>query len=296
MKNYINTLLILLSLYTFCGCKDFELPKEFVVQNDPNLNPDAIGTFSVTDVSTATATLKYKSEVVDKVIFHYTSANGTEYTFNALKDEYTFIAKLPMLKANTQYTCYAEVDGKRTKEETFTTKSHCFAEPVDLGLSVKWASWNVGATSVNEPGGLYGYGDITETTFSTYHYSYGTGSISGTSYDIARTKWGQKWRMPTDSEMRELVEECEWIWNETYYKVVGPNGNYILFPIYGYRDGYNTFKTHLMYYWTGYAYSSYSFEPIYLTSHDNNEVVVEYARLENYIGMSIRPVYSNTSY
>ena len=124
------------------------------------------------DSSTATATLKYNSEYADKVIFHYISANGTKYTFDGVKDEYTFIAKLPMLKANTTYTCFAEVDGRRTKEEVFTTKPHAIAEPVDLGLGVKWASWNVGATSTNEPGGLYGYGDITETQFSTVTSDY----------------------------------------------------------------------------------------------------------------------------
>lgn len=296
MKNVINTLLILLSLYTFCGCKDFELPKEFVVQTDPNNDPNAIGAFSIKDVSTATATLTYKSELVDKVIFHYTSVNGTHYTFDPIKDGHTFIAKLPMLKANTQYTCYAQVDGRRTKEETFTTKPHAIAEPIDLGLSVKWASWNVGATSIDEPGGLYGYGDITETQFSTDCSDYPLDSkIWGGAFDIARTKWGKNWRMPTYSEMQELVDECEWIWKETYYKVVGPNGNYIFFPISGYRESYKTYDTYLMYYWTGEAYSPYETEPLFLSSTDYKEVVVEYGFCYNFCGMSIRPVYSYTS-
>ena len=313
MKNFIYILLLLCVSFAFNGCKDFELPEKYVTdQTSPDEEPKddesdedgedgedhaAAGTITIADVSTATATLKYNSEYADKVIFHYISANGTKYTFDGVKDEYTFIAKLPMLKANTTYTCFAEVDGRRTKEESFTTKPHAIAEPVDLGLGVKWASWNVGATSTNEPGGLYGYSDITETQFSTNTYDYSSSDIWGGTKDIARVKWGKNWRMPTESEMRELKNKCEWIWKETYYEVVGPNGNSIYLPICGYREGSSTRYTYLLYYWTGDSYlSSYGWSgPYYLYSNDNNAIGMSY-EYRYYLGMSIRPVYSYTSH
>lgn len=301
MKNFIYILLLLCVSFAFNGCQDFEVPERFVTsqitpdeeQEDDEDGEDhtATGTFSITDVSTATATLKYNSQYADKVIFHYISANGTQYTFEGVKDEYTFIAKLPLLKAYTTYTCFAEVDGRRTKEKTFTTKPHTVAEPVDLGLSVKWASWNVGATSTDEPGGLYGYGDITETQFSTSEYDYVSGTIWGGPQDIARTKWGIDWRMPTLSEMEELAEKCEWIWKETYYEVVGPNGNSIHLPICGYRDGNDIKYTYKLYYWAGAC--KYSYSPYYLGLNAWNEMSVLWDY--NYRGMSIRPVYSYTS-
>lgn len=292
MKNLINILLLLFVSFTFIGCEDFELPEEFVADQTtkPEDKPTATDTITITDVSTATATLKYNSEYADNVIFHYSSDNK-KYTFTGEKYEYTFIAKLPLLKANTTYTCFAEVDGKRTKEETFTTKPHFTAEPVDLGLSVKWASWNVGATSIDEPGGLYGYSDITETNFSTYNSSYYDSDIWGSKYDIARTKWGKNWRMPTSDEMRELLYDCTWILKEGYYEVVGPNGNYIHLPICGYRDGYITKYTYRLYYWTGEHPSYYYSNALY----SNNDNYIQISEKDPYIGMSIRPVYSYTS-
>lgn len=310
MKNFIYILLLLCVSFAFNGCKDFELPEKYVTdQTSPDEEPKddeydedhtATGTITIADVSTATATLKYNSEYADKVIFHYISANGTKYTFDGVKDEYTFIAKLPMLKANTTYTCFAEVDGRRTKEETFTTKPHSTAEPVDLGLSVKWASWNVGATSTDEPGGLYGYGDITETQFSNNYNFYGQNDIWGGSDDIARVKWGKNWRMPTYDEMYELKSKCTWTWKETYYEVVGPNGNSIHFPICGYRYGNSTRYTYRLYYWTGDmgTYSNYSgyYYPYTLYSNDNNSISLSYGNnTAAFLGFSIRPVYSYTS-
>ena len=49
------------------------------------------------------------------------------------------------------------------KVTSFTTPSEKAGEPVDLGLSVKWSNWNVGASSVEEYGGLYTWGDPTGT-------------------------------------------------------------------------------------------------------------------------------------
>lgn len=116
-----------------------------------------------------------------------------------------------------------------------------FVEAVDLGLSVKWASCNVGATRPEGYGDYYAWGEIIpkeEYHWSTYKWSndseyslikyndsvyYGAvdnKSILEIEDDAAMMNWGEKWRMPTFNEAEELVEKCEWIWT-TYNGVAG---------------------------------------------------------------------------
>jgi len=133
---------------------------------------------------------------------------------------------------------------------------------VDMGLSVKWASVNLGASSPETRGDYYAWGEtITKSTYSWSTYRFGT-SASGpfskyntqSSYgtvdnktrldledDAARVKLGGKWRIPTDAEWAELREQCVWIWTTQNgvngYKVRAANGNSIFLPAGGYMDG-----------------------------------------------------------
>ena len=117
---------------------------------------------------------------------------------------------------------------------------------VDLGLSVKWASCNVGATSPEQYGDLYAWGETeTKDKFTRDNYIYYNAEtmvytflgkdIGGTEFDAARKAWGGKWRMPTYDEMYELRMKCEWEWtrfnNKNGFKATGPNGNSIFIPI-----------------------------------------------------------------
>ena len=121
---------------------------------------------------------------------------------------------------------------------------------VDLGLSVKWASCNVGAESPEEYGDYFAWGETEEKIDyqpDTYKY-YQIGSyvnigynISGTQYDVAHVKWGGSWRMPTENEISELVNKCSSKWT-TYNGVkgrlvTGTNGNSIFLPAAHYREG-----------------------------------------------------------
>ena len=63
-------------------------------------------------------------------------------------------------------------------------------EYVDLGLSVKWASRNVGAAGPEETGGFFAWSED----------------------DIAHARLGGSWRMPTTKEMKELIKKCTWSW------------------------------------------------------------------------------------
>lgn len=97
-------------------------------------------------------------------------------------------------------------------------------EFVDLGLSVKWAAKNLS--------GYYQYGNPTANDFKT-EYSLPQYSIGGTSEDPAYANMSNKWRLPTRTEMQELVNDCTWEYTGNSFKVTGSNGNSILLPLDG---------------------------------------------------------------
>ena len=135
---------------------------------------------------------------------------------------------------------------------------------VDLGLSVKWAAYNVGATAPEEYGDLYAWGetktkdDYSEEAYlyyKNYEYENIGKDISGTAYDVARLLWGNPWRMPTQAEVTELTSQCTWkqtkINDVNGFQVTGPNGNSIFLPAAGYQPGTSRKKTGSQgYYWS----------------------------------------------
>lgn len=117
---------------------------------------------------------------------------------------------------------------------------------VDLGLSVKWATCNVGATSPEEYGDYFAWGETSPkekyTEENSLTYGIQMSDISGNAqYDAATANWGGDWRMPTDYELNELITKCTWEWINTNdfkgYSVIGPNGNSIILPAAGCRYG-----------------------------------------------------------
>ena len=136
-------------------------------------------------------------------------------------------------------------------------------EYVDLGLSVKWATCNVGASKPEEYGDYFAWGETTPKStydWSTYKWcrgssetltKYNTESSYGTvdnkitlelSDDAARANWGGSWRMPTMDEQDELREKCTWTWTTqngvSGYKVTSKiNGNSIFLPAASFRRG-----------------------------------------------------------
>ena len=83
-------------------------------------------------------------------------------------------------------------------------------ECVDLGLSVKWAMTDVGATSPYENGDRYAWGETSPRTSSSMEgYTYGDDpEVLPLSHDAANAAWGGNWRMPTSAEVTELLENC----------------------------------------------------------------------------------------
>ena len=82
----------------------------------------------------------------------------------------------------------------------------------DNGEPLYWASHNLGATSIEDYGGLYGWGDatgeLTSTDINKYPGENPPESICGTEYDTARQLWGEGWRMPSTTEWKRLEQNC----------------------------------------------------------------------------------------
>ena len=143
----------------------------------------------------------------------------------------------------------APVVEKREKAAV-TTGTHAGHEWVDMGLSVKWATCNVGASSPTGYGNYYAWGETSckrsydEDNCKTWERS--MSDIRGnSSYDAARANWGGSWRLPTKAECEELLNNCTRQWT-TQNGVAGMrftskrNGNSIFFPAAGWCLGSST--------------------------------------------------------
>ena len=205
-----------------------------------------------------------------------------------------------------------------SKEVQFTTLSRNYIdafEYVDLGLSVKWATCNVGANSPEEYGDYFAWGEIHPKTnyyWGTYKWCDGTAnsltkynddSNSGTvdnktrlqlSDDAAYMNWGGVWRMPTEDEYIELCNECTWTWTTQNgvngYKVTSrSNGNGIFLPAAGYFYGTSCSSVGSNgHYWISSIASSDSnnADVMSFTSRGVSKYVMSY----RYYGHSVRPV------
>ena len=150
-------------------------------------------------------------------------------------------------------------------------------EYVDLGLSVKWAKCNLGASKSSDYGSYYAWGETepkAEYTWATYKwmqagqsdekhitkYTAADGQTEGIWYDAggkfigdhkttleaaddaAIANLGSPWRMPTIDEIQELRDNCTWTWTtqngvKGYEVKSKKNGNSIFLPAAGYRKG-----------------------------------------------------------
>ena len=182
-------------------------------------------------------------------------------------------------------------------------------EWVDLGLSVKWATCNVGANSPEDYGGYYAWGET--KTKSNYAWSncfdclddsgdsWNVYKIDGktklepnSGHDTARENWGGSWRMPTEKELKELSDKCIWKWTTKSgyngYVVTGPNGNSIFLPAAG--SCYGTSSNYVGEdgdYWSATLSSSDSNEVPDLYFNVNGHGMVHGSRRG---GRSVRPV------
>ena len=173
---------------------------------------------------------------------------------------------------------------------------------IDLGIGVYFACCNVGASSPEEYGGYYAWGETEEKDYydsSTYkYYNSSTGytslgsDIAGTQYDVAHVKWGGGWHMPSYEQLGLLTSKCtstRTSVNGVYgRKVTGPNGASIFLPAAGDRWRDDTY--HVGSY--GYSWSSaqYPGNSSYACSlYFSSGVMGRSYDYRNY-GRSVRPV------
>ena len=145
-------------------------------------------------------------------------------------------------------------------------------EYVDLGLSVKWATCNIGASKPEDYGDYFAWGeDETKSTY-TDDNSATYGRTNYTFRDAAKKKWGGTWRMPTANEFQELIDNCTWTWTtqggHNGHKVTSKkNGNSIFLPAAGGRGGSSLASAGAYgYCWSsspGASYSYYVWPPLH---------------------------------
>lgn len=264
------------------------------------------------------------ASVTERGVVYSTSANQTTANSKRISGSGTgsFTCNLYDLQPNTTYyvRAYAKNDlGIAYGDEvSFTTKKEVIATPeyVDLGLSVKWATFNVGATKPEEYGDYFAWGETepkevydwstykwcngSETTLTKYctSSSYGTVDNKKTlelSDDAAYANWGGDWRMPTDADFYELHHKCTWTWTTQNgvngYKVTGTNGNSIFLPAAGFRVGSSLYNAGSNGdYWSSSLFTNASRNGEYWTFDSDGVYTGNYYR---YNGRSIRPVYSS---
>lgn len=208
--------------------------------------------------------------------------NGTKVEFNSVNVDYVDFTEKP-------------------SDPTLTPGDY-----VDLGLSVKWASCNLGASTPAGKGGYYAWGETsTKTKYTKENYAYyKEGSdytdigkeISGTQYDAATVNLGKDWRMPTKDEVHELCEKCTFTYGvvdgvKGYY-ATGKNGNSIFLPCYGYKLNSWGYEKDQGYFWIGIGTEVNSSG--YHLWLDEGKAYWDRLSLK-YKGLQIRPVYSPSS-
>lgn len=214
-----------------------------------------VATQSVTTVDYASATLggtltDYPSNATSGIVISTSSdvetvRAGLIVSNETLSDSFTM--DRGGLLPNTQYYYAAYlnlgVGVVYGNVESFTTTSYDFDldnDLVDLGLSVKWARFNVGAKSETDFGGLFGFGDLTgcNNSIDVDDYPVTTDTYK-TAYDIANAVYGGKVTLPTVADFEELFSLCTSEWTEQNgvagFKLTGPNGNSIFLPASGSR-------------------------------------------------------------
>lgn len=171
---------------------------------------------------------------------------GVRIVAAGINDNYEIKAEGLLPNTTYHYTAYLDLGNGTVYGEdcTFTTAPADFnpdTDLVDLGLSTKWAKYNVGASDEKQLGGLFGFGDMTGFQTSINLEDYASADIYKTDRDVANKVYGSWVTMPTIDEFEELFTECKKEWVEDTqnhvagYKFTGPNGNSIFLPAAGTR-------------------------------------------------------------
>lgn len=204
--------------------------------------------------------------------------------------------------------------GSKGWSQFYTIVEDVDERAIDLGLSIRWASCNIGANAPEENGNFYAWGDtLTRSAFTWSIYPYcgltintmtkyctraANGTVDNRSTliafdDAAYINWGETWRMPTWAEWNELITQCTWkdttYNNVSVWQVTGPNGNSIYLPKVGYKN--STSVTAGCYYWSSTLNTTNSNDQcnraLYINAANRSGAMYGL----RYVGMPVRAVY-----
>lgn len=178
-------------------------------------------------------------------------------------------------------------------------------EYVDLGLSVKWATCNIGANTSEEYGDYYAWGETaTKENYSKKDYKFYDRGNRAYNFqtslkpedDVATTNWGGTWRIPTQAEIQELLDrsKCTWAWTTINgvkgYKVISKkNKNSIFLPAGGCYNEKEPYKDGLYgYYWSSSLDENGVKGVSYILFHENSKVSLAFDY--PYYGFNVRAV------
>ena len=237
---------------------------------------------------------------------------------------------IEMYKVRSNWNFYAEMIRPLSDYPVEPNVGGMVGEAVDLGLSVKWSSWNLGATKPQEYGAYISWGETCPTW--DYNWSSYKFRVSGDDYDnvklskyypsnmeshwggsgspdnktvlepeddAASFNWGGSWRMPTDAEWKELIDNCTWTWTSDYNgtgmagrivtsNMSGHEAKSIFLPAAGYRydTSLNDVGTY-GYYWSSSLCTGFPVHALIVRFRSDNVYRTDYGRFSGY---PIRPV------
>lgn len=251
IKNYsIRTGTLIISDNAFANCEQLEeltIPDGVeIISNSAFLNCKSLSRLFLPD--TIKSIYAYAFSGCDDIIIYFPKA--IEWVSNTAFDQINRLGLyVPLNERNRLKSVFRQ---KSSYMKEYIRKvgddNNEMPEYVDLGLSVKWATCNLGATKPEEFGDYYAWAELTtkkEYSLSTYHIKYPGGDNSqikmtkkngeyvlDLSQDVANVLKGNNWRIPSENEMIELIKNCKWKWAW----VNGVEGYMITSKIEGYTD------------------------------------------------------------
>ena len=234
-----------------------------------------------------------KQDIEESLVLNKTEITGVEGKSYVLKAEVTPKSSFDKLSWSSSNASVAQVSGgivRGLSEGTaiitasigsFSSSCKVTVEPayngygyVDMGVSVKWATCNIGAETPYDSGDYFPWGetspkkishwydykfwiygdDIFEVKFRKYVTSPDRGPVDGMtelelSDDAARARMGGNWRMPSWPECKELADNTDF---KTYRNGVlltsKINGKTLFFPFAGYYDNDGKYQNYARYY------------------------------------------------
>ncbi len=246
------------------------------------------------------------------------STSAISIQSNSFKTDYTFLYvpanMVEMYKVRTNWSKYAN---RILPISDYPVENPpiggTVGEAIDLGLSVKWASWNVGATAPEEYGAYFAWGETdvdyweydwasykwcngSSTTLTKYNTSSSYGIVDNKTTldpedDAAHVNWGGAWRLPTPAEWIELKTNCTWTRTTRNgvngWLVTVSNGNSIFLPAAGRRiDSSLDYAGSYGHYWSSSLYLDTPYRAWHVFFYD----YVDWYDYDRYNGCSVRPV------